>query len=298
MSGLGADGAEDAASGGTQPAGPASGAGRVLVVVPTYVEAAALPTTLVRLRAAVPDADVLVVDDASPDGTGAIAEAWAAEDAERSGRRAVHVLHRTGKQGLGTAYVAGFGWGLARGYGVLVEMDADGSHRAEDLPHLLAALAVERRSGEQGPRRAPDLVIGSRWVTGGRVVNWPWYRELLSRGANAYTQLMLGLPVRDATAGFRAYTAEALGRVDLGAVASQGYCFQVDMAWRVVRAGGRVVEVPITFVEREVGVSKMSRQIILEALTNVTVWGVEHRTRRAADGIRRLLGGGARSGDR
>ena len=265
---------------------------RVLVVVPTYDEAATLPGTLARLRAAVPDADVLVVDDASPDGTGRLADEIAARDA------AVHVLHRSGKLGLGLAYVAAFGWALERGYDVVVEMDADGSHQPEQLPRVLAALwevapgddAAGAAAGEPAGRAAvvpPALVIGSRWVPGGRVENWPRHREVLSRVGNAYTRLAVGLPVHDATAGFRAYRADALAALPLAEVASQGYCFQVDMALRVHAAGGRVVEVPITFVERTQGRSKMSRQIVVEALLRVTAWGVQ---RRVAD-VRRLVGG-------
>ncbi|HEY0186240.1 MAG TPA: polyprenol monophosphomannose synthase [Cellulomonas sp.] len=252
---------------------------RVLVVVPTYDERDSLPRALAALRREVPDADVLVVDDGSPDGTGDLAEEIAEQDAAVTGRRAVHVLHRTGKQGLGTAYVTGFRWALERGYDAVVEMDADGSHRAEDLPALLAAL--------------PDaeLVIGSRWVRGGRVVNWPLHRQLLSRGANVYAWLAMGLPVRDATAGFRVYRSSALVGLALDEVASHGYCFQIDMAWRVLRTGGRVVEVPITFVERAEGRSKMSNDIVVEALVRVTVWGAQERARQ----IRSLLG---RRGDR
>lgn len=250
-------------------------AGRVLVVVPTYDERESLPRALAALRLHVPHADVLVVDDASPDGTGEIAERIAAADAAERGRTAIHVLHRAGKQGLGTAYVAGFRWALARGYDTVVEMDADGSHRAEDLPALLA--------------RVPDaeLVIGSRWVRGGRVVNWPLHRQLLSRGANVYAWLAMGLDVRDATAGFRAYRSGVLAGLALDTVASQGYCFQIDMAWRVVRAGGRVVEVPITFVERAEGRSKMSRGIVVEALVRVTVWGAHERLRQLRTLLRR-----------
>ena len=250
------------------------GLGRVLVVVPTYDEAQTLPGTLARLRAAVPAADVLVVDDASPDGTGRLAEEIAAADP------AVHVLHRTGKQGLGKAYVAGFGWALDRGYDVVVEMDADGSHQPEELPALLGAL----RPGGDGGRPA-DLVIGSRWVAGGRVVNWPRHREVLSRGANLYTRLAMGLPVRDATAGFRAYRSSVLAALPLGEVESQGYCFQVDMAWRVHRAGGVIREVPIRFVEREQGRSKMSNRIVVEALLRVTGWGIARRAEQARAGL-------------
>ncbi|KQR16157.1 polyprenol monophosphomannose synthase [Cellulomonas sp. Leaf334] len=251
--------------------------GRVLVVVPTYDERENLPGALDRLRTHVPDADVLVVDDGSPDGTGELAEKIAdAEVAE--GRQRVHVLHRAGKLGLGTAYVAGFGWALERGYDVVVEMDADGSHRAEDLPRLLAALPDA------------DLVLGSRWVPGGSVLNWPVSRHVLSRGANTYTRIVLGIPLRDATGGFRAYRAGLLGQLGLDDVASQGYCFQVDMAWRAVRTGARVVEVPITFVERELGQSKMSRAIVVEALFSVTRWGIAERSRRVAGAFRRSRG--------
>ena len=245
---------------------------RAVVIVPTYNEREALPVTLARLRAAVPAVDVLIVDDGSPDGTGDLADKIAVDDA------AVHVLHRASKLGLGQAYIAGFRWALAREYDVIVEMDADGSHRAQDLPRLLAALTTA------------DLVLGSRWVPGGNVVNWPRHRQLLSRGGNTYTRIMLGLPLHDATGGFRAYRAPVLAGLDLAAIASQGYCFQVDMARRVLDAGGRVFEVPITFVEREQGTSKMSREIVIEALTRVTVWGVAHHARRTAGAVRRLFG--------
>lgn len=241
---------------------------RILVVIPTYDEALTLPGTLGRLRSAVPAADVLVVDDASPDGTGALADAIAESD------RAVHVLHRSGKQGLGAAYRAGFQWGLGRGYDVVVEMDADGSHQPEELPRLLSALA----RADSGTH----LVIGSRWVPGGSVQNWPAHRRWLSRGGNTYTRVMLSLPVRDATAGFRAYRAETLRSIPLEDVASQGYCFQVDMAWRVHLAGGRIAEVPICFVERSLGRSKMSREIVVEALVRVTLWGLRARASQVA----------------
>ena len=253
---------------------------RVLVVVPTYDERENLPGALDRLRTHVPDADVLVVDDGSPDGTGELAEKISeterAESAEH--RQRVHVLHRAGKLGLGTAYVAGFAWALERGYDVVVEMDADGSHRAEDLPRLLAALPDA------------DLVLGSRWVPGVSVLNWPVSRHVLSRGANTYTRIVLGIPLRDATGGFRAYRAGLLEQLRLDDVASQGYCFQVDMAWRAVRTGARVVEVPITFVERELGQSKMSRAIVVEALFSVTRWGIAERSRRVAGAFRRSGG--------
>jgi dolichol-phosphate mannosyltransferase len=253
----------------TSGAGPD---GRVLVVVPTYDERFNLEPVVGRVRSAVPAADVLVVDDASPDGTGEIADRLAAEDKQ------VHVLHRVGKQGLGSAYLAGFGWGLQRGYDVLVEMDADGSHQPEQLPDLLAALADA------------DLVLGSRWVSGGSVVNWPRSRELLSRGGNTYVRLVLGLGLRDATGGFRAFRRETLDKLDLDAVASQGYCFQVDLARRAVSQELRVVEVPIEFVEREHGVSKMSGAIVREALWRVTVWGLA-RPLRGHRGARLRRGG-------
>ena len=236
---------------------------RVLVVVPTYNERDNLEVIAGRLHAAVPDADLLVVDDNSPDGTGRIADTLAGQHPW------AHVLHRTGKQGLGAAYIAGFGWAREQDYDVVVEMDADGSHAPEQLPDLLAAL------------EHADVVLGSRWVPGGAVVNWPRSREWLSRGGNAYTRLMLGLPLADATGGYRAYRRPVLDALLTGDIASQGYCFQVDLAWQAWRAGHRVVEVPITFVERERGESKMSRAIVAEALWRVTVWGLRsRRTRR------------------
>ena len=247
--------------------------GRVLVVVPTYDERESLPRVAARLHAAVPEADLLVVDDDSPDGTGRVADALAAEQPW------VHVLHRTAKQGLGAAYVAGFSWALEAGYDVVVEMDADGSHAPEQLPRLLAAL------------EHADVVLGSRWVPGGEVVNWPWHRVLLSRGGNAWTRVALGLPLQDATGGFRAYRRCVLDALPLDEVASQGYCFQVDLAWRTWQAGFRVVEVPITFVERVRGESKMSRAIVLEALWRVTLWGASRGVRgrlRGGSGVRAL----------
>jgi len=231
----------------------------VLVIVPTYNERDNVARIIERLHAAVPDAHVLVVDDASPDGTGEIADSLAAGDPR------VHVLHRPGKAGLGAAYVAGFGWGLERGYDVLVEMDADGSHAPEQLPRMLAAL------------EHADVVLGSRWVRGGAIVNWPRHREILSRGANIYVRIALGIEVRDATGGYRAYRREVLEAIDYRAVSSQGYCFQVDLAWRVLRAGYRIVEVPITFAERERGESKMSGAIVREAFVRVGQWGAQHR---------------------
>lgn len=232
---------------------------RVVTIIPTYNERMSLPLTLRRLRAAVPDSDVLVVDDNSPDGTGHLADDIAAEDA------AVHVLHREGKEGLGAAYIAGFRWALVRGYDIVVEMDADGSHQPEQLPSLLEAV------------RDAHLVIGSRWVPGGSVVNWPAHRKALSRAGSLYARTMLGLPVRDITAGYRAFRRETLESIDLGSVESVGYGFQVDMTFRVAGNGMRIVEVPITFVEREYGDSKMSGNIVFEAIANVTRWGLAAR---------------------
>ncbi len=233
--------------------------GKVLVIVPTYNEADNIRPILIRLRAAVPDAHVLVADDDSPDGTGKIADELAAADNH------VHVLHRAGKEGLGAAYLAGFAWGLDHGYSVLVEMDADGSHQPEELPRLLTALG------------SADLVLGSRWVPGGRVVNWPRSRTYLSRGGSLYSRILLDVPLRDVTGGYRAFRAETLQGLGMRDVASQGYCFQIDLARRAVRAGYHVVEVPITFVERERGDSKMSRDIVAEALWRVPVWGLQQR---------------------
>ena len=259
---------------GTQgPAEPA-GPGRVLVVIPTYDERENLELIVARVRAATPAVDVLVADDNSPDGTGQIADTLAAADQQ------VHVLHRAGKQGLGAAYLAGFAWALERDYDTVVEMDADGSHQPEQLPRLLEALG-----------RA-DVVLGSRWVPGGRVENWPPHRMFLSRGGNTYTRLALGIPVRDATGGYRAFRRTALLALDLDDVASQGYCFQVDLAWRAVQRGLRVVEVPITFVERVRGDSKMSGSIVRESLTRVTQWGIKHRARQ----LRALAGRAPKTG--
>ncbi len=232
---------------------------RVLVVVPTYNEVENLERILGRLHDSVPDAHALVVDDGSPDGTGELAEKLAAADAR------VHVLRRTAKSGLGPAYVAGFRWARGQGYDVLVEMDADGSHPPEQLPRLLTALA------------SADLVLGSRYVPGGAVADWPVHRLLLSRMGNRYTRWALRLPLTDATGGYRAARGELIDALHFDDVASQGYCFQVDWAWRAVRSGARVREVPITFTERVFGRSKMSGSIVREALVRVTVWGLQDR---------------------
>ncbi|MGW1887281.1 polyprenol monophosphomannose synthase [Streptomyces sp. NPDC001970] len=236
--------------------------GRALVIIPTYNEAENIEPIVSRVRAAVPEADILVADDNSPDGTGKIVDELAGDDAQ------VHALHRKGKEGLGAAYLAGFRWGIEHGYGVLVEMDADGSHQPEELPRLLTAL------------KGADLVLGSRWVPGGRIVNWPKSREFISRGGSLYSRVLLDVPIRDVTGGFRAFRKETLEGLGLEDVASAGYCFQVDLARRAVGAGFHVVEVPITFVERERGDSKMSRDILVEALWRVTAWGIGSRANR------------------
>jgi dolichol-phosphate mannosyltransferase len=232
---------------------------RVLVIVPTYNEVENLERILDRLHTSVPTAEALVVDDGSPDGTGELADKLAALDAR------VHVLHRTEKAGLGPAYIAGFRWARARGFDVVVEMDADGSHPPETLPEILAALG------------SADLVLGSRYVPGGAVADWPAHRLLLSRLGNRYTRWALRLPLSDATGGYRAARGELIDALPFDDVASQGYCFQVDWAWRAVRAGARVREVPITFTERAFGRSKMSGSIVTEALVRVTVWGLRDR---------------------
>ena len=225
--------------------------------MPTYEERQNLESIAARLRSAVPDADLLVVDDNSPDGTGDLADKLSEADPH------IQVLHRTDKAGLGPAYIAGFRWALERGYDAVVEMDADGSHQPEQLPQLLAALA------------AADGVIGSRWIPGGKLLNWPKSREVLSRAANVYVRIMLGLKIKDATGGYRAYRASALRAISLDTVESAGYCFQIDLTLRTVGAGLTVTEVPITFSDRTRGASKMSRAIVVEAFWRVTQWGVE-----------------------
>ena len=235
---------------------------KALVVIPTYNEIESLPVALDRVREHAPEADILVVDDGSPDGTGDYANTRANEDSH------IHVLHRSEKNGLGPAYLAGFSWALAAGYELIVEMDADGSHRAEDL-----ALLVQRAQMAD----EPDLVIGSRWVSGGATEGWDAKRVLLSRAGNLYINAMLGMRVRDATAGFRVYRASILRRLDLGAVEALGYGFQVNMTKLVADIGGRIVEMPITFLEREAGESKLSGGIFGEELSLVTKWGLRKR---------------------
>jgi dolichol-phosphate mannosyltransferase len=248
-----------------------AGLGRVVMVVPTYNEALNLEPLLDRLRSLQPDVDVLVVDDGSPDGTGDLADAVATVDSH------VTVLHRSKKEGLGAAYLNGFQVALDRGYDVIGEMDADGSHQPEQLQSLLDALLDA------------DLVIGSRWVPGGSIVNWPMRRELLSRGGNFYTRHLLGIRVRDATAGYRLFRRTTLERIGLDQVESAGYVFQADLAFRTLQAGLRVVEVPIEFVERERGDSKMSRQVATESLRRITRWGLGERARQVRTAFSRLV---------
>ena len=245
------------------------GLGRVVMVIPTYNESLNLAWIVGRLRAAQPGIDVMVVDDNSPDGTGKLADELANEDPQ------VTVVHRTEKAGLGAAYIHGFRVALERGYDVIGEMDADGSHQPEQLHRLLDAL------------READLVIGSRWVPGGSVVNWPKSREFLSRGGNLYVRMLLGVEVRDATAGFRLFRRSTLEAIDLDTVQSTGYVFQTEMAWRTLQAWMRVVEVPIEFIERERGDSKMSGAVASESLKRITRWGLRERRAQVARALRR-----------
>ncbi|WGL54248.1 polyprenol monophosphomannose synthase [Nocardioides sp. BP30] len=239
------------------------------MVIPTFNEAANLAWVVGRLRRAEPEVEVLVVDDSSPDGTGELADELAAADPS------VHVLHRRSKDGLGAAYLAGFGWALERGFDVIGEMDADGSHQPEELHRLLTAL------------ESADLVIGSRYVPGGSVVNWPVSRQLLSRGGNLYVRTLLGIRVKDATAGFRVFRRSTLEKIDLGSVESAGYVFQTDLVTRTVRSGLVVREVPIEFVERVRGASKMSGAVAAESLKLVTRWGLRERCRQLRSSLRR-----------
>lgn len=229
----------------------------LLVIMPTYNEIESLEGMLGRIRSSIPEADVLVIDDSSPDGTGELADRLAVADAS------VSVLHRTTKDGLGQAYLAGFAIALERDYDYVAEIDADGSHDPAELPRMLELA--------QG---GADLVIGSRWVEGGSVRNWPWVRQAISRAGNGYSRLMLRSGIRDLTAGYRIFRAEALRSLDLTNVSSHGYCFQVELAWRLERSGHVVAEHPITFVERATGQSKMHSGIVAEALWRVTLWGI------------------------
>jgi dolichol-phosphate mannosyltransferase len=232
---------------------------RTLVVIPTYNERDSLAPLVAAIRSGYPDLSLLVVDDASPDGTGRLADELSANDTS------ISVLHRAAKDGLGVAYRAGFEWGLKQGYERFVEMDADGSHAPADLQRLLNA------------SHGADLVIGSRWVPGGQVLNWPRRRLLISRAGTQYARLMLRLPVQDATAGFRVLSRRAVEAIDLDDIASHGYCFQIDVTRRLHRAGLRIAEVPVTFVERTRGRSKMTLGIVFEALWRVTWWGLARK---------------------
>jgi len=231
----------------------------VLVIIPTYNEKDNISIICSRLREAVSYADILIVDDNSPDGTGQLADSMADKD------RHIHVMHRTAKNGLGAAYMAGFAWGLKHGYEALVEMDADGSHQPEQLPRLLARL------------ESADMVKGSRYVPGGSIVNWPKSREWISRGGSWWTRLMIGVPVADVTGGFNAFRAETLSII-MDKISSVGYNFQVDLTWQVISHGMTVAEVPITFVERVRGQSKMSGSIVVEAMVKTTAWGIRYRS--------------------
>ena len=236
---------------------------RTLVIIPTYNERENLPLIMARVRKARPDVHVLVVDDGSPDGTGQLADEMAAAEPDH-----IQVMHRTAKDGLGAAYLAAFAWGLERGYSVLVEMDADGSHAPEQLYRLLDAID-----------NGADVAIGSRYVDGGTVRNWPYRRLVLSKTANTYARVLLGVDIHDITAGYRGYRREVLEKLDLTTVESKGYCFQVDLTWRAINHGFTVAEVPITFTERELGVSKMSGSNIREAMVKVAQWGIGGRVK-------------------
>jgi dolichol-phosphate mannosyltransferase len=243
---------------------------RALVIIPTYNERENLPLIVGRVHQACPGVHILIVDDGSPDGTGELADEFALADPDR-----VHVMHRTSKDGLGAAYLAGFAWGLGRQYSVLVEMDADGSHAPEQLHRLLEAVDG-----------GADVAIGSRYVPGGTIRNWPRRRYALSKTANTYARVLLGVDIHDITAGYRAYRREVLEKIDLAAVDSKGYCFQIDLTWRAINQGFVVVEVPITFSERELGVSKMSGSNIREAMFKVATWGIRGRLDRARGIVR------------
>jgi dolichol-phosphate mannosyltransferase len=240
---------------------------RVLVMVPTYNEIENIRDVLERTRRALPDADVLVIDDGSPDGTAEAAEKLGAD--LEDGRGQVEVLRRAAKSGLGSAYRAGFRVGLARGYDVMVEMDADLSHDPAVLPELIAAVDG-----------GADLAIGSRYVPGGAIPDWTRLRRMISRGGGLYARTLLGLSVQDATAGFRAYHRRLLSQLDLERVRADGYGFQVEMTYLTERVGGRIAEVPITFRDRSLGHSKMSGRIVVEAFALVTWWALRDRVLR------------------
>ena len=229
-----------------------SGSCRTLVVIPTYNERENIEKLIGRLLHLEPALEVLIVDDNSPDGTGQLADKFA----QRENR--VHVLHRPQKSGIGPAYIAGFKWGLGKGYSYLIEMDADLSHRPRYLPAFLEHL------------KTWDVVVGSRWIPGGRIAKWAWHRVLLSRLANIYASWVLGLPIRDLTGGFNCYRREVLERIDLDEIHSDGYSFQIEMKYRTAKNHSRILEIPITFTDRKAGDSKISKRIVWEAL--LLVW--------------------------
>ena len=260
---------------------------RPLVVIPTYNESENIERMLRRIHDCLPGAGVLVVDDGSPDGTAGLVKQVASELDD------VHLLERTGKAGLGSAYRAGFAWGLERGYDACIEIDADFSHDPAALPALVAPLEA-----------GFDVAIGSRYVAGGSIPNWAWHRELLSRGGNLYASAVLGLGVRDSTAGYRCYSADVLRRLDLERIRAEGYGFQIEMTYRVKQHGAAITEVPISFVDRAAGESKMSSFIVVEALGLVTWWGMGRLVRGAQARLRgrgrgrgRDGGGGGDGGD-
>jgi len=242
---------------------------KTVVVIPTYNEIGSIAGVTERVLGAEADVEVLIVDDNSPDGTGQLADDLAADDTR------IHVIHRTEKNGLGAAYAAGFRWALQRDYDFVVEMDADGSHQPEELPRLTALL-----------RNGADMAIGTRWIPGGVIKNWPAYRKLISRSGTAYARIMLQSKLHDLTSGYRGFRADSLRTIDFETVNSQGYCFQIELAWLFERSGGTIGEFPITFVEREEGVSKMSTGIVVEALAKVTSWGLASMIGRAPEPLR------------
>ncbi len=253
-----------------------SAAGRALVCLPTYDERENLALIVAAIHAAAPEVDVLVIDDASPDGTGALADEIAARDPR------VNVLHRSGKQGLGRAYLAGFAWALERDYALVLEMDADFSHDPRYLPALLARA------------EDADLVLGSRYVAGGRTVNWGLGRRLVSRGGSLYARAILGVQIRDLTGGFKCFRREVLEAIDLPSVECSGYAFQIELTHRALMLGFRVAEVPIVFADRRVGRSKMSRRIVLEAMSKVWSMRLSRFSRARAKrpaGLPRASGG-------
>lgn len=249
---------------------PYDGLGRILVIIPTYNEVENVDMITGRLRTAVPEAHILIVDDNSPDGTGRRADELAAGDDH------LHVLHRAGKEGLGAAYQAGFAWALEQGYDVIVEFDADGSHQPEQLPSVLAGL------------HEADMVKGSRWIRGGSVVNWPLHRKLLSLGGSVYTRLALGLPVHDITGGLNAFRADVLRAILADPIDTQGYGIQRDLTWNAHRRGFRIKEVPIEFIERVRGESKMTGSVVKEAMIRTTQLGLRHRGTQLRDAAKRL----------